>query len=72
VETGLAASTILPGWWSAQREMQPVAGTQYYRIRNRYRRTYLHVEYGSLQPGTISSAWHGAMWRSQDTGVTAP
>ncbi len=62
VENGLKATTIQPGWWSAQWVLEPVAGTQYYRIRNRYTSAYLHAEYGTLQAGSIQSGWHTAQW----------
>jgi subtilisin family serine protease len=62
VESGLQASTIQPGWWSAQWVLEPVAGTQFYRIRNRYTNAYLHAEYGTLQAGSIQSGWHTAQW----------
>jgi subtilisin family serine protease len=62
VEGGLQASTIQSGWWSAQWVMEPVAGTQFYRIRNRYTSAYLHAENGPVQAGTILSGWLSAQW----------
>ena len=41
---------------------EPVPGTSAYRIRNRYTNGYLHVEYGSLQVGSIQSGWLSAQW----------
>jgi aqualysin 1 len=61
-ETGLQASAIQPGWWTAQWVMEPVAGTQFYRIKNRYTGYYLHAENGPVEAGTVLSGWLSAHW----------
>jgi subtilisin family serine protease len=58
----LVAGSIQSGWWTAQWQMEPVAGTEYYRIRNRYTGHYLHAENGPVQAGTIQSGWLSAQW----------
>lgn len=61
-ESGLQASAIQPGWWTAQWALETVAGTGYHRIRNRYTGHYLHAENGPVQAGTILSGWLSAQW----------
>jgi subtilisin family serine protease len=58
----LVAGSIQSGWWTAQWHMEPVAGTQYYRIRNRYTGAYLHAENGPVQAGSVLSGWLSAHW----------
>jgi subtilisin family serine protease len=58
----LVAGTHLSGWWTSMWAFEPVAGTPYFRIRNRWTGHYLHAEYGSLQAGTVLSGWQSAHW----------
>ena len=38
------------------------ADVGYVRIRNRYRNTYIHIEYGTAEAGPIDVDWWSAMW----------
>ncbi|MEQ8302930.1 MAG: hypothetical protein RIB47_06035 [Cyclobacteriaceae bacterium] len=58
-----ASSGIQPGWWSAQWIFEPVPGTAFYKIKNRWRNQYLHVEQGPLVCGDIQSGWWSAQWQ---------
>ncbi|MDX2282676.1 MAG: hypothetical protein NW241_00880 [Bacteroidia bacterium] len=62
-----AASPVLgpiqPGWWSAMWILEPVAGAaDQFRIKNKYRGTYLHNETGTIQTGQIQPGWLSARW----------
>lgn len=63
----LVSGSIQSGWWTAQWQMEPVSGTQYYRIRNRYTGHYLHAENPQVQAGTIQSGWLSAQWELEPT-----
>jgi hypothetical protein len=57
------AGTIQPGWWSAQWELQNIAGQSEVRIRNRWKSDqYLHIENGGVQSGPIQQGWWSAQW----------
>jgi len=54
---------IEPGWHSAQWLLEPVAGTSFYMIKNRWKNQYLHIEQGPLTLGDIQPAWWSAQWQ---------
>jgi hypothetical protein len=64
VETGKAqASAAEAGWWSADWVFEPVAGvTNTYRIKNRYRGTYLNVEKGPVESSAVPAAFLSSQW----------
>jgi hypothetical protein len=43
----VSISTIDQGWWSAQWQLIPVPGTNYYNIRNRWKENYLTTDNGT-------------------------
>lgn len=61
IEKGLKSTAIEPGWWSAQWTFEKIAGTDRYRIKNRWKGTYLNMEKG-LTCGPIEPGWHSAQW----------
>jgi len=48
-------------WHSADWTFERVDG-QHYRIKNRWKNTYLHNQYLSLQTGPVEAGWWSAMW----------
>lgn len=61
-QSGFAACTgIEPGWYSAQWEFLSIPGTNYFKIKNRWKETYLHEERGiiNLEGNSFSpsSSW---------------
>ncbi len=64
IESGsLAQSEIAPGWHSAQWIFEPIPKTNYVRIKNRWKGTYLHLENGpEVQCSEIQPGWHSAQW----------
>lgn len=60
----VVSGEIAPGWFSAQWIFEPVAGTNYVKIKNRWKGTYLNIENGSeVQCTEIDPGWHSAQWR---------
>lgn len=58
----LESGPILPEWWSAQWEVEPVAGTNFVRFRNHWQRDqYLNIEQG-LASSPAPEHWWSAMW----------
>ncbi len=43
-------------------------GQQYYKIKNRWKGTFLNVEHGSTMVTEISPGWHSAMWEKETLG----
>ncbi|MEZ4944220.1 MAG: hypothetical protein R2804_01715 [Cyclobacteriaceae bacterium] len=58
-----ASGNIQPGWHSAQWLLEPVAGTSFYKIKNRWKNQYLHIEQGPLAIGDIQPGWWSAQWQ---------
>lgn len=72
VQTGpVESGSAEPGWWSADWTIEPVTGSDFVRIKNRWRSNYLHVENGSLDAGAIKPGWHSAMWTLESAPVGA-
>lgn len=63
----LNCSGIDMGWWSAQWEMLPVSGTNYYVIRNRWKNLYISTDNGSMLSQNGQSA--NAYWTIDDAGT---
>src|SRR5262249_10608318 len=40
----------------------------YFRIRNRYRNTFIHIEHGVVEAGAIDPEWFSAQWSFIPTG----
>ncbi len=58
-----SAANAPAGWWSAQWIVEPVAGTNFYRIKNRWKPDlFLNNETRSLQTSPIQQGWWSAMW----------
>jgi hypothetical protein len=62
VQTGPAVSSAIDnGWWSAQWQLTPVAGTNYYNIRNRWKGNFIDTNNGyviiSVNPQSTGSMW---------------
>jgi hypothetical protein len=74
IERGrLEYGAIEPGWWSAQWRVEPVPGTPYSRIRNRWRGDQLlHLENGALKSGPLKVEVAGAQWMLAPESATAP
>ncbi len=54
---------IQPGWWSAMWIMEPVEGQyEQFRLKNKYRGTYLHAETTTIQTGEVQPGWLSARW----------
>ncbi len=69
VESGLAASPALAGWWSAQWTLEPV-DSSYFRIQNRWTGEYLHIQGGPLQVGNVDPNLSRAQWQLVYVGGT--
>lgn len=67
--TPVAAPTP-DGFVSGQWQFEQVPNTDYVRIKNIWRGTYLNVETGSLQTGAIQPGWLSAMWKL--VGMSVP
>jgi hypothetical protein len=65
IETSnMPTTTAAPtGWWSAQWVVEPIAGTNFYRIKNRWKPDlFLNNETRSLQTSPIQEGWWSAQW----------
>ncbi len=69
VETGPPASSpTQPGWLSAQWQIEPVDGSEFVRIRNVWKGTYLNNESGKLDSSAIQPGWWSAQWSLSKSG----
>lgn len=64
IENGaLEASKMGAGAWSAMWILEPVAGTNYVKIKNRWKGTYLNIEGGQgVKCTDIQTGWQSAQW----------
>jgi hypothetical protein len=62
----MACTAINHDWWSAQWEMLPVNGTNYYQIKNRWKNNFISTENNSMISDNGQSA--NAMWMIEETG----
>ena len=51
-----------PGWYSAQWLTEPVSGTAYFRLKNRWKGAYLHNQNDKLEIGPVEADWRSAIW----------
>ncbi|HLO75869.1 MAG TPA: DUF3472 domain-containing protein [Magnetospirillum sp.] len=61
-----------PGWQSAMWFLEPVAGTDRVRIRNVWRKSYLHIEHGTVETGEVGPGWLSAQWNRADVAPSGP
>ena len=47
---------------TAKSKEQIQSKTEYSRIKNRWKQTYLHIENGFIECSNIAPGWHSAMW----------
>lgn len=65
-QNGPAACTAIDHeWWSAQWEVLPVNGTNYYQIKNRWRNNFISTDNNSMISDNGKSA--NAMWMIEET-----
>lgn len=64
----VACSAIDNNWWSAQWEMVPVNGTNYYQLRNRSKNNFISTENANMLTDNGQSA--NAMWFIEEIGST--
>ena len=64
IETGSLKSTKIGGGsWSSQWIFEEVQGDyQYFRIKNRWKGTYLNTEGGTMNCGIVDPDWQSARW----------
>lgn len=63
VEAGPTAATkAAPGWHSADWVFEPAGRANTYRIRNRYKGTYLNIEKGTLESSKVPPAFVSSQW----------
>lgn len=68
-QTGpVTSGAAQPGWYSAQWLTEPVPGTEFYRLKNRWKGAYLHNQNGSLELGPVEPDWESAMWAFENSG----
>ncbi len=56
------------GAWSAFWEFEPVPGTNYLRIKNRWKGTYLNIEQGPVKANQIGTGAHSSHWLLESAG----
>ncbi len=66
-----SAGAIQQGWWSAQWILEPIAGTSFYQIKNRWRNQYLHIENGPIACSDIKPGWWSAQWSFESVPGTS-
>ena len=52
-----------PSWWSAIWILESAPGTDFVRIRNKWRKTYLRIEDGRVEVGEIGTNRQDTLWR---------
>lgn len=62
---------IQPGWLSAQWIFEPVSGTPFVKIKNKWRNQYLHIENGPLMSGAVKPEWWSAHWSLEPVAGTS-
>lgn len=63
-----AIGPIEPGWWSAMWTIE-FTDEGYYRIKNKWRNTYLRNETGVVELGESQPGWWGGHWLYTSPGV---
>jgi hypothetical protein len=62
----VACTAIDNGWWSAQWEIVPVNGTNYYQIKNRWKNNFISTENNNMISDNGKSS--NSMWLLEETG----
>lgn len=66
----LQCTTIDQGWWSAQWEILPVNGSNYFVIKNRFRNNYLAIDNTNNAYMAPRGDAVNAMWVVEESGAT--
>jgi hypothetical protein len=67
IQTGIpASSTINNGWWSAQWQLIPVPGTNYFNIKNRWKGNFIDTDRGSIIL-SLNAQSASCMWGMEPT-----
>jgi hypothetical protein len=64
----VSVSDAPAGWWSADWVFEPTGATNTYRIKNRYRGTYLNMEAGPLVASNVPAAFVSSQWNLEPMG----
>lgn len=62
----IASTPIEEGWWSAQWVLEKVAGTDFVRIKNRWKGTYINIEEGYLSCYATDAGWWSGHWKIEE------
>jgi len=63
LESGsVSVSRTEPAWWSADWVFEPTGVANTYRIKNRWKNTYLNVEQGPLEASAVPPAYASSQW----------
>jgi hypothetical protein len=63
VQSGaVSISETDPAWWSADWVFEPTGAASTYRIRNRWKKTYLNIEKGALESSDVPPAFVSGHW----------
>ncbi|MGM0647336.1 MAG: RICIN domain-containing protein [Bacteroidota bacterium] len=68
--TNLNCATIEQEWQSARWELEQVDDTEFFRIKNKAKGTYIHIEHGKVEAGDVKSDWHSAQWEAERVSGT--
>ncbi len=68
--THLNCATIKQDWLSARWELEQVENTGYFRIKNKAKGTYIHIEHGKVEAGKASPGWLSAQWEAERVAGT--
>ena len=67
IETGKpVCSSINNGWWSALWQLMPVAGTNYFNIKNKWKGNFIDTERGYITV-SLNAQSPGSMWSMEPT-----
>lgn len=58
----VSVSTAPAGWWSADWVLEPAGPANTYRIKNRFRGTYLNIERGPLVASAVPAGFLSSQW----------
>ena len=62
IQTGApSSSAIKNGWWSAQWQLTPIPGTNYFNIKNRWKGNFIDTNHGNVII-SLNSQSQGSMW----------
>ena len=67
IQTGVPVSSpIDQGWWSAQWQLTPILGTNYFNIKNRWKGNFIDTERGYITI-SVNPQSPGSMWSVEPT-----